>query len=260
MGNICVLPLYACLASSLASDHPTGDIPMIPRKHRIDLTNYPRRGLFEAFRDRDMPCFSVTCNLDIAPLLARLRVSGHRFFITMSYLLSVAVNRVPELRHRLMDGELYELERTDPGYTVLLPDKTFSFCDGVHHDDFGTYYAEAARRIAVARTRPDHSTGAKDHMFFISNIPWLSFTAFTHPFDARYASIPILTLGKYFQQGEEMLLPLAIQVHHGLVDGWHVARFYGELQRLLGQLDLPDLAGHERQRGGAARSPAARAG
>jgi chloramphenicol O-acetyltransferase type A len=216
---------------------------MTPRKHRIDLAHYPRRGLFEAFRDRDMPCFSLTCNLDIAPLLERLRVTGERFFITMSYVLSVAMNRVPELRHRLIDGELYEFERVDPGWTVLLPDKRFSFCDAVFHDDFRTYSADAQRRIAAVRERPDHATGEKHHMFFITSLPWLSFTAINHPYDAQYASIPLLTLGRYFEQRGQMLLPLAIQVHHALVDGWHVARFYEEVRCLVVDPEIPRSAG-----------------
>ncbi|WP_058555935.1 chloramphenicol acetyltransferase [Thiohalocapsa sp. ML1] len=217
-------------------------LPMISRKHKIDLATYPRRGLFNAFKDRDMPCFSLTCNLDIAPLLARLRGSGHRFSITMSYLLTVAVNRVPELRHRLIDGEPWEFERVDPGWTVLLADKTFSFCDGVFDADFDTFHADAERRTAAVRERPDHATGDKHHMFFITSIPWLSFTAINHPYDAQYASIPLLTLGKYFRQGEQVLLPLAIQVHHALVDGWHVARFYDEMQQLVADAAIPSAA------------------
>lgn len=205
---------------------------MISRQHRIDLNRYPRRGLFEAFKDRQMPCFSVTSNVEITRLRERVAVSGHRFFVTMSYILSLAVNRIPELRHRLIDGDLYEFERVDPGYTVLLDNKTFSFCDAAYHEDFPTYYADAARRIDAVRARPDYSTGEKHHMFFITSMPWLSFTAFTHPYDARYESIPVLTLGRYFSQGEKALVPLAIQVHHGLVDGWHVGLFYDEVQRL----------------------------
>jgi len=81
---------------------------MIPDRHRIDLSKYPRRALLEAFKDREQPCFSVTCNVEIGALRQRLDVTGHRFFVTMSWILSVAANRVPELRHRLIDGQLYE--------------------------------------------------------------------------------------------------------------------------------------------------------
>ena len=225
---------------------------MIPNRRRIDLSKYPRRALLEAFKDRELPCFSVTCNVEIGALRQRLALTGHRFFITMSWILSVAANRIPELRHRLIDGELYEFERVDPGYTVLLDDHTFSFCDSVHREDFDVYYADVECRIAAARADPDRSTGDKHHMIFITNVPWLSFTAVTHPFSAQYASIPILTLGKFFTQGAQVVLPLAVQVHHGLADGWHVGRFYDEVQRLVAETSFlrpnPGLPGRLRER------------
>lgn len=70
-------------------------------------------------------------------------------------------------------------------------------------------------------------------MFFITSVPWFSFTAFTHPYDEKYGSIPILTIGKYFNEGDRTLLPVSVQVHHGLVDGIHVGRFYDRLRCLL---------------------------
>ena len=162
---------------------------MIPNRHRIDLSRYPRRALLEAFKDRELSCFSVTCNVEIGTLQKCLALSGHRFFITMGWILSVAANRVPQLRHRLIGGQLYEFERVDPGYTVLLDDHTFSFCDSVHREDFDAYYEDTERRVASVRASPDRSTGDRHHMIFITSVPWLSFTAFTHPFSARYASI-----------------------------------------------------------------------
>ncbi|MEJ2327075.1 MAG: CatA-like O-acetyltransferase [Chromatiaceae bacterium] len=109
-----------------------------------------------------------------------------------------------------------------------------------HREDFDVYYADAECRIAAARADPDRSTGDKHHMIFITNVPWLSFTAVTHPFSAQYASIPILTLGKFFTQGAQVVLPLAVQVHHGLADGWHVGRFYDEVHFTQGaQVVLP---------------------
>ena len=89
-------------------------------------------------------------------------------------------------------------------------------------------------------------------MIFITSVPWLSFTAVTHPFSAQYASIPILTLGKFFTQGAQVVLPLAVQVHHGLADGWHVGRFYDEVQRLVAEPSFlrpnPGLPGRLRER------------
>jgi chloramphenicol O-acetyltransferase type A len=212
-------------------------VPKPPIKTRIDLATYPRLPLLQAFRNRAMPCFSTTCQIDITAFRRNQQARGEPFFIALSYLLSRAVNSVPELRHRLIDDELFVFDRVDPGYTVLLDNDTFSFCDGLHFDDFSRYRAHAARRIAETKSQPDFSTGEKHHMFFITSVPWFSFTSFNHPYDPQYASIPLLTIGKYATDAGRTRLPLAIQVHHGLVDGIHVARFLEQLSTLL---DDPD--------------------
>lgn len=213
---------------------------MVPNRKKIDLASYARRGLLEAFKDRQLPCFSTTCNVDITHLKPFIDANGHGFFMTMSYAISRAVNGVPEFRHRLIEGELYEFEQVDPGFTILLEDNTFSFCDSRYFADFAAYREYSADKISSVKIAPDVGTPEKHHMFFISSIPWFSFTSFTHPFDASYASIPIFTIGKYFQHGEQLLLPLAVQVHHGLIDGFHVGLFYDRLNRLLENPSLLD--------------------
>ena len=49
--------------------------------------------------------------------------------------------------------------------------------------------------------------------------------------------LPIFTIGKYFEQGEKILLPLAIQVHHGVCDGFHLSRFINDLEEWLDKTD-----------------------
>ena len=199
---------------------------------KIDLDNYNRRGLFNSFKDRDIPYFSTTCNIEIQNLKKFVKLRNISFFVSFSYIISVSVNRIPQLRHRIIDGELYEFKIVDPGYTVLLDDETFSFCDSKFFKDFDTYYEYAIARIEEVKNRPDHNNADKNHMFFITSIPWFSFTSFVHPYDKLYSSIPIITIGKYFEQGDSWLIPIAIQVHHGVVDGFHVGKYYDCLEKL----------------------------
>ena len=199
---------------------------------KIDLDNYNRRGLFNSFKDRDIPYFSTTCNIEIQNLKKFVKLRNISFFISFSYLISVSVNRIPQLRHRIIDGELYEFKIVDPGYTVLLDDETFSFCDSKFFEDFDTYYKYAIARIEEVKNRPDQNNADKNHMFFITSIPWFSFTSFVHPYDKLYSSIPIITIGKYFEQGDSWLIPIAMQVHHGVVDGFHVGKYYDCLEEL----------------------------
>ena len=199
---------------------------------RIDLDNYNRRGLFNSFKDRDVPYFSTTCNIEIRNLKKFVKLRNISFFVSLSYIVSVSVNRIPQLRHRIIDGELYEFKTVDPGYTVLLDDETFSFCDSKFFEDFDTYYKYAVARIEEVKNRPNQNNADKNHMFFITSIPWFSFTSFVHPYDKLYSSIPIITIGKYFEQGDSWLIPIAIQVHHGVVDGFHVGKYYDCLEEL----------------------------
>ncbi|MFC8599839.1 CatA-like O-acetyltransferase [Isoptericola sp. NPDC057191] len=43
----------------------------------------------------------------------------------------------------------------------------------------------------------------------------------------------IFTLGRYVERDGRVLLPLAVQVHHAVADGFHTARLVNELQELL---------------------------
>jgi chloramphenicol O-acetyltransferase type A len=198
----------------------------------IDLDNYNRKELFNSFKDRDIPYFSTTCNIEIRNLKKFVKLRNISFFVSLSYIISVSVNRIPQLRHRIIDGELYEFKIVDPGYTVLLDDETFSFCDSKFFEDFETYYEYAIARIEEVKNRPDQNNAEKNHMFFITSIPWFSFTSFIHPYDKLYGSIPIITIGKYFEHGDSWLIPIAMQVHHGVVDGLHVGKYYNCLEEL----------------------------
>ena len=199
---------------------------------KIDLECYKRRALFDAFKDREVPYFSTTVSVEITPFKAWADQHACGFFVPLSYLISIAVNRVPELRQRIIRGKLYEFDIVHPGYTVLLEDETFSFCDARHFDQFGAYLEHANAKIRQARQFPEQGVGEKHHMFFITSLPWFSFTSITHPYSEQYGSIPIVTIGKYFDQGNQLLIPIGIQVHHGVVDGFHVGRFYDRLSSM----------------------------
>ena len=43
--------------------------------------------------------------------------------------------------------------------------------------------------------------------------------------------LPIITFGKYFEQTGRVLLPVALQLHHAVCDGYHAGLFVSELQR-----------------------------
>jgi chloramphenicol O-acetyltransferase type A len=41
---------------------------------------------------------------------------------------------------------------------------------------------------------------------------------------------PVFTMAKFQQEGDRVLLPVSVQVYHGVCDGFHAARFINTLQ------------------------------
>ncbi len=97
----------------------------------------------------------------------------------------------------------------------------------------GSFYTYIRKmwRVTV-KTWPIFPKGFIENMFFVSANPWVSFTSF----DLNVANMdnffaPVFTMGKYYTQGDKVLMPLAIQVHHAVCDGFHVGRMLNELQQ-----------------------------
>lgn len=206
-------------------------------KKKIDLTKYKRSSLYEAFKGREMPCFSTTSNVEITKFNSYLDEKSLGFFVPISFLISKAINDITEMRHRIIDGELYEFDIVNPGYTILLDDETFSFCDSRYYEKFDEYQLNADVKIREAKEDPDHGIEEKHDMFFISSLPWFSFTSIVHPYTEKYSSLPLISIGKYFIQNNKLHLPVGIQVHHGLVDGIHVGKFYNALSEMCSSPD-----------------------
>ncbi len=67
-------------------------------------------------------------------------------------------------------------------------------------------------------------------------IPWVSFTSFTHPTHLNPSdTVPRFAWGKFFEESGSLKMPLAVQVHHALMDGVHVGRFYAAVQEYLSE-------------------------
>ncbi|HNW93561.1 MAG TPA: CatA-like O-acetyltransferase [bacterium] len=76
---------------------------------------------------------------------------------------------------------------------------------------------------------------------FITCLPWVAFTSFVLPVATRQPdSVPRIAWGKFIESGGKVTLPVAVQVHHAVVDGLHVGQFYARCQ---GMCNSPELLG-----------------
>jgi chloramphenicol O-acetyltransferase type A len=199
----------------------------------VDLERYPRRRLFECFRDHQVPVFSISTTIDISGYSEAIEARGFRFYTTLCCLISLAINTSSGFRHRIVDGVLMEYQRVHPSINVALDDGSFSFADafhcGVFHDDYASIRAAFER----ARQQPNQDfRGGLDDRFFLTHLPWFSFNAIQHPYTPDYSSIPMISTGRTFMQEGRERLPIAVQAHHALIDGIHMARMLDRLSQL----------------------------
>lgn len=210
----------------------------ISNRKKIDLNTYTRKSMFEHFSKKAFPVFSTCATLDITLFKDAVQKNDKRFFACMTHVLSSIANAIPAFRHRIIDGVLYEYDVIHPGYTVLLNDDSFGFAHSLFHTSLEKHHQQTIDAINNAQKNIPREEIDAECLFYITSIPWFSFTSFTHPYDVEHGSIPIITLGKYFKEDGKIKMPVGIQVHHGVLDGAHVGAFYQMLQEKLDNSNL----------------------
>ena len=199
----------------------------------IDIENWSRKEYYEHFI-RDVVCsFSVTVNLDITCL------KGQRLYPAMIWLLTKTVNEMPEFRTSLTKQGLGIYDSMHPMYTVFNQEnKNFSGIWTYYQEDYSAflkdYEADVAEYSTSTRYAPKADT--PENAFNISMVPWLEFTSLNlNVFDDGKFLLPIFTMGKFFERDGKRLLPLSIQVHHAVCDGYHLSTFVAKLQEYVDQ-------------------------
>ena len=176
------------------------------------------------------------CDFDCAPPERFPARPTHPHLETL-YAAVRAANGVPELRRRIRGDQVVEYDRCPSSPTVALPDGTYCYCS-LEVDrpfrEFLPYAAAEQERVKAAPTLEDGEDG--ESLFFVSCVPWLSYTALTQPTPTPADSNPRITWGRWHRQGGRTLLPMTLLANHALVDGIHIARLYENLDRELAAL------------------------
>lgn len=200
----------------------------------LDLESWSRREQFHFFKGYDLPYFNVCVQLDVTGLVrfARSR-EGPSFFLMYHYLALRAANEVEPFRYRLRGDRVLVHDRIDMGTTILVDGDRFTFCYFDDDEDFAQFAEKADAEIerlhaSGGRLEPrDH----RDDMVHFSVLPWMSFTGFAHARTLnREDSVPKIVFGKYFEDGDRFRMPISVEVHHALMDGVHVGRFFERLE------------------------------
>jgi len=209
----------------------------------IDVSKWHRKEYFDHYLNHIACTYSMTLNLDLTNLIKEIKKKEIKLCPTMIYLLSMIVNKHEEFRTALdSNRRVGVFDLLHPSYAIFQKEhETFTNVWTEYNPLFSEFYEQYL--LDVQKYSGVKSFIAKPNMptnvFNISSIPWISFTGFNLnlPKITDYL-LPIFTTGKYFENNGKIELPIAIQLHHAVCDGFHLARFVSELQEAMNTLDL----------------------
>lgn len=196
----------------------------------VEMSQDPRKEQFAYFRSLANPYVGVTVELDVTELAAWSGQTGTSFFLAVLYAAVRAANSVPELRRRIRGEQVVEYDCCPSSHTVALPDGTYCYCRLWADAPFAEFLPYASAEQERAKYAPSLEEGDAENPFFLSCVPWFSYTALTQPTPSPADSNPRITWGRYQKRGDRLLLPVTLLANHALADGIHLARFYARLE------------------------------
>jgi len=212
----------------------------------IDIDTWKRKDNFHFFSKFLNPCISITSEVDCSAAKKRSSEEKQSFFITYLYSILKAANDIEELRYRIKrNGQVVLYDSLD----VLTPiqvneDGKFVTVRIPWNRDFRSFYESADDVIKNAKkinNNPYAYTEEHDslddinyNVILVSATPHLYFTSVTHTLEHRNGSdFPLLNVGKAVLKEGKLVMPVAIYIHHGLVDGKHIGDFFEKIERFL---------------------------
>lgn len=207
---------------------------------KIDFSTWPRTPVFQHFV-RDVKCVvSVTADVDVTALVDFCKQNGLRFYPCFMHAVATVVNGREEFRMgHDADGAVILWDAVHPSYIDFHPeDEGITRLVSRYSPDFAQFYQTVLADMETHRDKRGFEIAYdRPNTFDVSCLPWLHFRALDlYVFSEAAYLPPVITWGKYAPANGRLMMPLSLRVHHAVADGFHMARFYRELDAALARM------------------------
>lgn len=198
--------------------------------------------MFEFFKDFTDSTISVTTEIDCGDAFKHCKSNHKSFAITCLYAMMRAENEVREMRYRIEDdgASVYEYDHVGILSPILVNDSgKFVEVYLGYADDFDSFYADAYKTIHSVNADSDpyeYTTSHADDqgMMTVSITPDMYFTSIKATSRSRYGNLyPLANIGKVVTREGRLVMPVAINVNHALIDGFAINRFFKIIEKTL---------------------------
>lgn len=207
---------------------------------KVELNEWKRGDLFKYYIDNMRIVMSLTVDIDVAPLLKYTKKYNLKFYPAMIWIVSTIINTHDEFKYGWDDNDnLIKWDYISPSYTDFHKENE-SFIKLV--TKYSDNLFEFHQNYLADHEKYKDTHGFIDHQlsnyFDVSCLPWVKYKHFDlHVFDEGKFLAPVVTWGKYEAENSKIILPLTMNIHHAVADGFHISRFFNEVQELINSIN-----------------------
>ena len=208
----------------------------------IDMKTYPKRNQYNWFIQYQNPAYGFDVDIDCTEVVKESKEMKQSFFPHFLYRIMLAINSIPELKMRVVDGKPYSYDVIHPTFTVMTKQGVYQNCGFEMKENFPLFYQtcraliDEVKELEVNDELDRFPICKTPNVVFLTSIPTLNFTSMTHPLpigNQESLSIPRACFGKYYQTEDgHYHVKLNLTVSHVFVDGYPLADCFRLIQEL----------------------------
>lgn len=207
---------------------------------RIDLNEWSRGKLFKNYIDNMRIVMSLTVDIDVTRLIEYTKINDLKFYPSMIWIVSKIVNSHDEFKYSWdTDGNLIKWDFISPSYADFhKEDENFTKLVTVYSDNLFEFHNRYMNDKEKYKNKRAFVENQPLNFFDVSCLPWVRYKHFdVHVFDEGIFLAPVITWGKFELENGKYLMPLTMNIHHAVADGYHLSRFFVEVQELIDSLE-----------------------
>lgn len=205
----------------------------------INTETWERGELFRFYIEKLRNVMSMTVDTDVTKLVSFVRAHGLKFYPAMMWAVSKAVNGRAEFRYGWKDGNLVRWDNVSPYYADFHgEDERFVKLVTEYSGDLSEFHARfLADRERYKDLRAFDLKEIPPNTFDVSCLPWVRYRSFDiHVFDEGRYLAPVVTWGRFETENGKTVMPLSVNIHHAVADGWHLSRLFADVQEIINTL------------------------
>lgn len=210
--------------------------------HAIDYENWDRKEIYDLFNGY---LYCMTVEIDITEFLNRIHKDGYKFYPSICYGIAKTVNRDVDYRFAKVNGKIGYWDQLCVNYTLLRKNSNHLFTHKAtpFYEDFDAFHrqflkdkeeGENCNRLYCDGTCPPDAV----HVSVMPGTTQKSLSyskpaSFTNYLTDNTSYIPFVTVGKYHQVHGRTVMPMTVEFHHAVNDGYHAEKFFALLEETL---------------------------